>query len=66
MEVNEARWVQIGWVVEGFGAKGFKIERHDQIEATLTAAKKAAAEGTPVLINAYLGKTDFRKGSLTM
>jgi acetolactate synthase-1/2/3 large subunit len=53
-------------VVEGFGAKGFKIERHDEIDATLTAAKRAAAEGTPVLINAYLGKTDFRKGSLSM
>ncbi len=53
-------------VVEGFGAKGFKIEHHDQVEATLTAAKQAAAEGTPVLINAYLGKTDFRRGSLSM
>ena len=53
-------------VAEGYGGVGFKIERPDQIEQTLAAAKAEARRGRPVLINALLGKTDFRKGSISM
>ena len=53
-------------VAEGYGGVGFKIERPDQVAQTLAAAKSEAAKGRPVLINALLGKTDFRKGSISM
>jgi hypothetical protein len=29
-------------------------------------AREAAGQGRPVLINALIGKTDFRKGSISM
>ena len=53
-------------VAEGYGGVGFKIERPDEIDDTLAAAKAEARKGRPVLINALLGKTDFRKGSISM
>lgn len=52
--------------VEGLGGKGFEIRDPDEIEYTLTAAKAAAKAGTPVVVNVQLGKTDFRKGSISM
>ncbi|MCA9650726.1 MAG: thiamine pyrophosphate-binding protein [Myxococcales bacterium] len=53
-------------VAEGFGAKGLVIERAEDLPRVLAEAKKAAAEGTPVLINAHIGKSEFRKGSISM
>ena len=53
-------------VVEGFGAKGLLLEKPEDVPSVIAEAKKAAAEGTPVLINALIGKTDFRKGSISM
>ncbi|MEM7154094.1 MAG: thiamine pyrophosphate-binding protein [Myxococcota bacterium] len=53
-------------VAAGFGAKGLKVERAEDLPGVMADAKKAAAEGTPVLINALIGKSDFRKGSLSM
>jgi acetolactate synthase-1/2/3 large subunit len=53
-------------VAEGFGARGFKLERPEDIPAVLTAARETAAAGKPVLINVIIGKTDFRKGSISM
>ena len=53
-------------VAEGYGGKGFVIDRPESIAAVLTEARAAAAAGAPVLINALLGKTDFRKGSISM
>ena len=32
----------------------------------IAKAKEAARSGTPALINALIGKTDFRKGSISM
>ena len=52
--------------VEGLGAKGFRTDDPELISETLDAARRAAAEGSPVLVNAILGKTDFRKGSISM
>jgi acetolactate synthase-1/2/3 large subunit len=42
------------------------LDSPDKIGATLLAAKAEAARGRPVLINALLGKSDFRKGSISM
>ena len=53
-------------VAEGYGARGFKLERPEDIPAVLTAAREQAAAGNPVLINAIIGSTDFRKGSISM
>ncbi|MCB1035239.1 MAG: thiamine pyrophosphate-binding protein [Acidobacteria bacterium] len=55
-----------GEVVEGFGAKGLQLERPEDIPSVLSQAKELAAAGHPVLINALLGATDFRKGSISM
>jgi thiamine pyrophosphate-dependent acetolactate synthase large subunit-like protein len=60
------RYSNYDLVAEGFGAKGFKISGEDQIEQTLRQAQELARAGTPVLINALIGKTDFRKGSISM
>ena len=53
-------------VVEGFGGKGFLLDDPKHIKDVLKQAKQAAANNRPVLINAILGKTDFRKGSISM
>ncbi len=52
--------------VEGLGGRGFKMTESKTIENVLDAGRLAAASGQPVLINAHLGKTDFRKGSISM
>ncbi|MGH1346533.1 MAG: thiamine pyrophosphate-binding protein [Nannocystales bacterium] len=53
-------------VAEGFGAKGLLLEDPADIESTIAEAKALAAQGYPVLINAHIGKTEFRKGSISM
>jgi acetolactate synthase-1/2/3 large subunit len=53
-------------IADSFGAKGFKISDESQIEKTLRQAQELARQGIPVLINALIGKTDFRKGSISM
>ena len=53
-------------VAEGYGGKGLLLERAEDIPAVLAEAKSLASQGYPVLINALIGKTDFRKGSISM
>jgi acetolactate synthase-1/2/3 large subunit len=53
-------------VAEGFGAKGFLLDKAEDIDSVLQKAKQAARDGHPVLINAWIGLTDFRKGSISM
>jgi len=53
-------------VAEGFGAKGFLLDKPQAIDRVLKEAKTAAKDGHPVLINALIGKTDFRKGSISV
>ena len=53
-------------VAEGYGGKGIVIRSHAEVEPALAEAKRLAREGHAVLINAWLGKTDFRKGSISM
>ena len=53
-------------VAEGYGGKGLMLNEEVKIQNTLIKAKEFANEGTPILINALLGKTDFRKGSISM
>jgi thiamine pyrophosphate-dependent acetolactate synthase large subunit-like protein len=51
---------------EGLGALGLRVDDPEQVPDTLEQARRAAAAGKPVLINAILGPTDFRKGSVSM
>ncbi len=53
-------------VAQGFGGKGFLVARAEQIQPTLQAARDAAGQGFPVLINVLIGKTDFREGSISV
>ncbi len=51
---------------EGLGGKGLLLREAGEIESTLQEAKRVAAEGRPVLVNAWVGRTAFRKGSISM
>jgi thiamine pyrophosphate-dependent acetolactate synthase large subunit-like protein len=53
-------------VAKGYGGESFLLSSPEQILPTLTAAKKLAKSGKPVLINAILDKSDFRKGSISV
>ena len=64
--------------VEGFGAKGFVIgnavdeveqlvkDGEKEVDRILEDARKECGEGKAVLINALIGKSDFRAGSISV
>jgi acetolactate synthase-like protein len=51
---------------EGLGARGLRVHETARLGIVLAQARGAAAEGRPVYVNARLGRTDFRKGSLSI
>jgi acetolactate synthase-1/2/3 large subunit len=51
---------------EGLGAAGFRLDDPRALAATVGQAREAARAGRPVYLNAILGQTDFRKGSISM
>lgn len=53
-------------VVEGFGVKGFLVKKSNEIRPILEQAKHISKEGLPVLINVLIGRSNFRKGSISM
>jgi acetolactate synthase-1/2/3 large subunit len=53
-------------VAEGYGGRGFLLERKEDVEPVLAEAQRLAKAGTPVLINAQIGRTEFRKGSISI
>jgi acetolactate synthase-like protein len=53
-------------IAEALDAKGFLLEEQKEIDNVLKRAKKDAQKGNPVLVNAFLGQTDFRKGSISI
>jgi acetolactate synthase-1/2/3 large subunit len=53
-------------VAAGFGAAGYRTDDPELAPEALDAALAAAGGGAPALVNAILGKTDFRKGSISM
>lgn len=53
-------------VAEAFGGVGLLLRDADEIPKVLAAAKAAVKAGKPVLINAWLAKSEFREGSLSM
>ena len=53
-------------VAKGFGAAGMKLDDPELAADYFDQAQKISASGSPVLINALIDKTDFRKGSISM
>lgn len=53
-------------LARSLGAEGLFIQNVDDISKMLNKAKQLVKNGIPVLVNAFLGKTDFRKGSISM
>lgn len=53
-------------VAEGYGGKGFLLEEENEIDAVLQDARAVAQSGRPVVINARIGRTRFREGSISM
>ncbi len=49
-----------------FGAEGVRVENLDAFNAAVVEAKRLSRSGKPYIINAIIGKTDFRKGSVSM
>ena len=53
-------------VAQGYGGEGVAVSTSKGISAALKKAKKFAAEGKPVVVNALIGKSDFREGSISV
>lgn len=53
-------------VAEGYGGEGLILKNRTNISRVVKQAKLLVKDGAPVLINALMGKTDFRKGSISM
>ena len=51
---------------KAFGAEGVRVENLEAFKAAVVEAKQASRNGKPYIINAIIGKTDFRKGSVSM
>ena len=63
---TELRRTDYHKAAEGYGAEGLLLDNANDIDATLNKAKELAAAGKPVVINAHISATDFRKGSISM
>jgi acetolactate synthase-like protein len=55
-------------VSRGFGGAGLKLDKShdDKIEQVLEEARAEYKKGKSVLINALIGKTSFREGSISV
>lgn len=53
-------------VAVGLGGVGLRIDDIDAAERVLREAKDHARVGRPVVVNAQIGSTEFRKGSISM
>jgi acetolactate synthase-1/2/3 large subunit len=51
---------------DGLGAVGLQVEKAEALAEVLGQAKAAARAGRPVYVNALLGRTDFRKGAISI
>ncbi len=53
-------------VAAGFGAEGILVKTNAEARDALARARAIAKDGKPVLINAWLDHSAFRKGSISM
>jgi acetolactate synthase-1/2/3 large subunit len=63
---TELRRTDYHRAAQGLGADGFSVDAAGDVASVLRAAKDAARRGAPVYVNAHIGKTDFRKGSISI
>ncbi|MBZ0110822.1 MAG: thiamine pyrophosphate-binding protein [Thermoanaerobaculia bacterium] len=63
---TELRRTAYHQAAEGFGGAGLEILTTEAIRPLLRAAQELAAEGRPVLVNAQIGASDFREGSISI
>lgn len=52
-------------VAKGFGAKGYLVSENSKLAEVINKASKDV-ESTPVVVNALIGKTAFREGSISI
>ena len=55
-------------MAEGYGGTGYKLteESPEQMVEVFKKAKADAKAGKPTLVNCFIGKTDFREGSISV
>jgi len=53
-------------IAQAFGGDGVRVETIEAFNTAVDVAKNKSRNGTPYIINAIIGKTDFRKGSISM
>ncbi len=53
-------------IAEAFGAAGERVETLEAFAASVARAKASMDKGIPYLINAIIGKSEFRKGSISI
>ncbi|MBF0352387.1 MAG: thiamine pyrophosphate-binding protein [SAR324 cluster bacterium] len=53
-------------VAQGFGAEGLLLDDPEKIDSILSQAVDLSRQGKPVLINAVIARSDFRKGSISV
>lgn len=53
-------------VAEGYGGVGLCVRTPEEVEPPLIRAQQIAREGKPVLVNVWIGKSEFRKGSISI
>jgi acetolactate synthase-like protein len=51
---------------EGLGARGLRLDDPGRVDAVLQEARDLARGGRPVYVNARIGRTNFRKGSISI
>jgi thiamine pyrophosphate-dependent acetolactate synthase large subunit-like protein len=60
------RYTDYHIVAEGYGGEGLLLKNEVNISRVMEQAKLLVKNRSPILINALMGKTDFRKGSISM
>ncbi len=53
-------------VSRGFGGEGVLVKQPEQLEGAFAEALRLSREGKPVVVNCFLGRSDFRKGSISI
>lgn len=63
VQLEHSNYEMIG---KAFGAEGVRVENQAAFETAAKEAKEKSRNGIPYIINAIIGKSDFRKGSISM
>jgi len=60
------RYTSYERVAEGFDAKGFLVQREEDLPGVLAQAQEIALGGCPVIVNCLLDRLDLRRGSASL